>query len=261
MLRYLFGTAILLLAFGATISYGAQGFEYAPDANTLALWHMNEGEGDKVIEESPKHYETIIDGVANWGEEGWKKGGDPGKSFVFDGNTVINAGNKKELIMPDAITIEAWLYPKDLGGWKLICSNWAVSPGSFHLACDNGVPKLHITTDKGSADADSPKPLKVEQWYHIAGSYDSKSGDINIYIDGVKVATKNLGGKFIDNPYDVIIGGKHGKFYPWNGMMDEVRISNKERAVEELSPNLTKPFSIYSPGSLITFWGTIKNNE
>jgi biopolymer transport protein ExbB len=258
LLRTAILSILLFLCFGVPLAFSAQGFEYSLDADTLALWHMNEGEGDKVIDESAKHYKSKIDGVASWGDEGWKKEGKPGKSFIFDGTTVINLGNVKELITPDAITIEAWVYPKNLGGWKLICANWSGAPGSYHLACDNSVPKLHVTTDKGSANADSPKPLQVEKWYHIAGSYDSKNGDINLYIDGDKVATKNLGGKMIDNPFDVVIGGKHEKFYPWNGMMDEVRISKIARDPKDMSPNLSGPQAVNPSESLTTTWGKIK---
>ena len=124
MLRYLSAVAILHLAFGAALSYGAQGFEYAPDNHTLALWHMNEGSGDIIGDASPNGFDGLVEGTANWGEEEWKKGGDTGKSFDFVGVTVINVGPEDKLITPDAITVEAWVYPRDLGGWKLICCHW-----------------------------------------------------------------------------------------------------------------------------------------
>jgi hypothetical protein len=249
----------VLMSISQMISYAAGGFEYIPDNHTLALWHMNEGSGDKIADESPNSFEGVVEGNHDWGEEEWKKGGNAGSSFVFDGTTFINIGNVKELITPNAITVEAWVYPEDLNGWKLICCNWSGPPGAFHLACDNATPKFHINTTNGGANASASQQLQTSQWYHIAGTYDSGSGEIQIFIDGEVAGTANHGGNLADNDYDVIIGAKHAGDFPWNGMMDEVRISDIVRESDELSANLTKPMPVNALCTLTTTWGVIKD--
>jgi len=258
MLRVIFICMAFLLVLAALKCWAGQGFEYVPDAHTLALYHLNEGKGDKVIDASPNKFDGKVEGKAEWNGEEWKKKGSPGHSFVFDGNTVINLGNVKELIKLDAITVEAWVFPEDLNGWRLICCNWAGPPGAYHLACQNGMPRFHVHTDKGTADASGGK-LEIGKWYHIAGSYDSRSGEIKLYIDGKLAASGKLGGKLADNDYDIVIGSKHTREFKWVGRIDEVRISDVAREPEELSPNLTKPPSPVSLlENLFTLWGLVK---
>jgi len=122
------------------------------------------------------------------------------------------------------------------------------------------MPRFHVHTDKGTADASGGK-LELKKWYHIAGTYDSKTGEIKLYIDGKLAVTKKLGGKLADNAYDVIIGSKHTRQFKWVGRIDEVRISDIAREPEELSPNLTKPpsSSVSPVGNLAAIWGEIKS--
>lgn len=114
----------------------------------------------------------------------------------------------KELIPKDAITVEAWVYPEDLGGWRLICCNWAGPPGAYHLACLDGMPRFHINTDKGGADASIGK-VELNKWQHIAGTYNSSTGEVKLFLDGQEIAKQKHSGKLADNDYDIIVGSKH----------------------------------------------------
>jgi hypothetical protein len=259
MPKYLSVIVALVSVFAATLSYAAGGFEYAPDADTLALWHMNEG-GDKIVDASPNGFDGVVEGKADWGEEEWKKGGDPGRSFVFNGTTVINVGVEEKLIIPDAITVEAWVYPQDLSGWKLICCHWGGAVvGSWHLGVESGIAKFHISTENGVAFAGTQQ-LSLQEWQHVAGTYDSKT--IRLYIDGQEVALTNHGGEFApgDPNHDVVIGSKASREFQWNGLMDEVRISSVARDPAELSPNLEGPQAVgVNVRTLPALWAKIKS--
>ena len=261
MLRVL-STTILVLTFAATLSYAAGGFEYAPDAHTLALWHMNEGDGDSVIDASPNGFDGVVEGSPGWDEEGWKKGGDPGSSFAFDGTTVINVGPQEALIVPEEITVEAWVYPEDLGGWKLICCHWGGAVvGSWHLGVEAGIAKFHISTG-GGVGFTGIQQLNLQEWQHVAGTYDSNS--IRLYINGEEIAETGHAGEFVpgDPNHDVIIGSKASREFHWNGLMDEVRISSVAREAAELSPNLTAPQSVeFGVQALPTLWGRLKGRH
>ena len=70
-----------------------------------------------------------VEGKVDWDpNQEWNKADKSGKSFRFDGNTVITLGKAKELIPENAVTIEAWVYPEDLNSWRLICTNWDGPP-------------------------------------------------------------------------------------------------------------------------------------
>lgn len=250
---------LLMTALFAAISYAAQGYEYLPDAQTIALWHMNEGTGDELKDESPNNFAGLVEGNPEWDEEGWKLDETPGSSFAFDGSALVNIGPQEKLIFPPAITIEAWVYPVDLSGWKLICCHWgAAVVGSWHMGVENGIAKLHINTDAGTAFAGTEQ-LALEEWQHVAGTYDGSK--IKIYINGEETASTNHGGDFEpgDPEHDVTIGSKASRQFQWNGLMDEVRISSIARAPEELSPNLTEPQAVkYNSSNLPILWGKVK---
>ena len=265
MMKSSFAITIVMFALVSSLCYGSQGFEYVVDNHTLALWHMNEGNGDKIADASRNKFDGKVEGNVRWGKEGWKQGGAAGHSFVFDGSTRINLGHVKELIMPksNSITVEAWVNPQDLSQkWHVIYSNWSGPSAAYHFACRFKVPHFFLKTDKGMAEVTGGGRLKLGTWYHMAGTYDSKTGDVKLYVDGKLVAKKaGHGGKITDNNlrFDVVIGSKDNFSLSWKGTIDEVRISDIARTPIELSPNLGAPGKSVSPlGSLCLTWGAIK---
>ena len=235
--------------------FGASGFGYLPDQNTLGLWHFNE---TKVKDVSGNNVEAKIEGDAAWDQnQEWNKADKSGKSFHFDGNTVISLGKAKVLIPDVAITVEAWVYPEDLNGWRLICTNWDGLPGAYHLGVSNGMPKFHINTANGGAAAEPVESLELKRWQHIAGTYDSKA--VKLYLNGEEVASNNHGGKLQGSDYEVIIGSKNTRDFKWIGLLDEVRISDIARDADELSPNLEKPQAVeFTELTLPLLWGSLK---
>jgi len=256
-LRTIIFSILIFLCFGVPLAFSAEGFEYIPDANTLALWHFNEGSGDKLMDSSSNKFDGTVEGKSDWGDEDWNKAGVKGKAFRFDGNTDINVGKINELKTPDAITVEAWVYPEDLSGWKLICCNWGGAVvGAYHLGVENAVPRFHITNDAGATIDASGGKLEINKWFHVAGTYDKKA--VKIYIDGKLIAEKNADGGLKKNDMDVVIGSKDSREYKWKGRIDEVRISKIARDPKDMSPNLSGPQAVNPFESLATTWGKIK---
>ena len=247
--------SIVLVIVGTFVCYSDGGYEYIPDENTLGLWHFNDG---KVTDESNNGVKADIEGKGAWdNNQDWNKENVAGKSFKFDGNTVISLGKADELIPDIAITVEAWVYPEDLTGWRLICANWDGPPGAFHLGVSNGGTKFHINTSKGTSSAEAGGVLELEKWQHIAGTFDSKT--IKLYIDGKEAASTNHSGKLQKGDYDVVIGSKNTRQFKWMGLIDEVRISDIARDPDILSPNLTGPQSVeFTNSTLPVVWGRLK---
>lgn len=251
-----FSFIFLTLVF-VPLLYAAEGFEYAPDPHTLLLWHFNKE--DKIVDESGVAGEPEIEGKLSWeNNEDWNKG-NGGKSVHFDGDSCLVFEETAPLLPEDAITLEAWIYPEDTAGWRLIIANWDGAPGAYHLAVQDGQPRFHVNTENGTADA-SGGQVELETWQHICGTYDSEEGEIKLFKDGQEIASQKHGGKmFVDNGFAVTIGTKNTRDFKFVGLMDEVRISDIVRKPENLSPNLGSPQAVTPlEKNLAIMWGQLK---
>ncbi len=227
-----------------TIAPSRTGSDYQPDAWTLGLWHFD---GENIADSSTNAVQGVIEGNAQWStNQDWHEDAKPGHAFSFDGDTLITLGHADVLIPTDAVTVEAWVYPQDLSGWRLIGTNWDSPPGAYHLGVRGGFPQFEINTDQeGITFVLAEVQLELEQWSHLAGTYDSNLNLVKLYVNGVEVASMEHSGKLADNDFEVVIGSKNNRAFKWNGLIDEVRISSIARQPEELSPNLAIPTMTY----------------
>ena len=256
------GVIVCLLA-TAGVALAATGYRYCPDADTLALWHLDEGKGE-VVDESDNAVEGLIEGVGAWdSNEDWDAGASGGKAFSFDGGTLIAVPSDVAVVQPDIITVEAWVYPVDLGSWKLICTHWGGAiVGSYHLGVETGIPKFHINTGAGTFFAPALDQLELDVWTHVAGTYDGS--DVRIYINGEEAGSAGADGDLESGSpdHDVCIGGKASREFQWNGLLDEVRISGIARGADELSPNLSGPQAVEpSADTLSTLWAALRSGD
>ncbi|MDE0684486.1 MAG: hypothetical protein OXI63_16330, partial [Candidatus Poribacteria bacterium] len=85
-----------LIFLPTSVCFAADGFEYLPDESTLGLWHFD---GDDIVDISDNKVKGEVEGKAAWNaNQDWNKEKKAGKSFGFDGNTVISLGEADVLI-------------------------------------------------------------------------------------------------------------------------------------------------------------------
>jgi len=264
----------IFMLFIAVQAQAAQGFPYVPDEHTILLLHLDEGSGEEIIDSSKNSFNGVVEGNAKWDGEEWKKEGPSfGESFVFDGQTCVSFEKPSEILSPDcedAMTVEVWVYPEQLSGWNLILTCWGSSRdgGPLHLASDAGRPDIIIDTGtdgamdpQGWMKITSPKPFELNEWQHVAATYDSEEGG-KLYVNGELVGEQKHEGEIWvsgGEERDLVLGARHERSLKWIGQLDEVRISSVAREPEELSPNLKGPEAVSPIGNLVITWGRIKS--
>lgn len=90
--------------------------------------------------------------------------------------------------------MEAWVSLANLSKKRhVIVSNWGGPSAAYHFSCKFGAPHFFIKTDKGMAEVmeKGGAKLKLGEWY-MAGTYDYKTGDVKLYVDGKLVARKRI---------------------------------------------------------------------
>ena len=157
--------------------------EYSVDNNTVALWHFSEGIGNSTKDETGRFNGTIRG--ANWTSTG-----NYGNALYFDGidDSVTIYSNASEGLT-NKITLEAWIYPTKYGR---IVGRYESGSLSYLLTVNNQVG-LYINSQSHSNSAWSNSIIPLNNWTHVAATYDGSV--IKIYINGSLDSTtnKNLG--------------------------------------------------------------------
>lgn len=155
---------------------------------------------------------------------------------------------------PNALTLDAWIYPKGLPGYVYsFFAKWdsvdGVNRRSYSLNMNaDGTISLHLNAD-GSHDnfqtVTSSNSVPLNSWSHIAGVYDGST--MRIYINGELRGQKEYsGGIFVANS-DVSIGaiatgGPQGQSLSnFFGMIDEPAIYGRALSASEIQ-------SLYNAG-------------
>ena len=199
----------------------------------VAWWKFDEAIGD-LATESVSGAKSEIYGHKSL----WKKGVS-GTALQFDGyNTYLSLPQDKAPSIKDGLTLEAWVA---IGAYPW---NWnpLIQQGDdegFFLGLDgHGHPGLKILVGDVWEELTSEAFLERNIWYHLAGTYDMKTGKMNIYVDGKSAGTRLVGRAYVGQVEEPIKIGK-GKnrrptdpvrketfvdSYSFDGLIDEVRI-------------------------------------
>ena len=160
--------------------------EYQPDANTMALYHFNEGG-------------TLVDSSGNGNDI--KVGnhirivpGLYGNAAQFRGLPVLIRCSNSLNNFTDKITLEASLYLEGKGPRGI---NGAIISrlGSYRLQIEGRQHRLQFTlwTKRRPITIRSDTGLPLKQWVHVAAVYNGN--EVAIYINGVKQSqTRTISG-------------------------------------------------------------------
>ncbi len=130
------------------------------------------------------------------------------------------------------LTLEAWVYYTGDGS----------APFETILEFFNDSPWLGIQNGKLTAYLAGGDAINFPQttWKHVALTYNATAQTINLYIDGIAVAT-NLDATSLGLPFSgtnlLIGGGGSGSTEVFTGIIDEVRIWGVERSQAEIDDN------------------------
>lgn len=206
-------------------------------------WWRGEGNAD-----------DFIGGNSGYFENGTTfKRGKVGEAFYFDGvDDRLRIPDAENLMITGSLTIESWIliesYPYG-AGQILFRGDERTGLDPYSLTILNDRLELHI----GSSDTYISifAPVSLGRFIHVAGTLDSTTGVMKLYVDGVvKAETTTTLRPFRDLDPSYLpglgIGNTQGTGslynHPFHGIIDEVTIYNRALSKEEI-------ISIYKAGS------------
>ena len=224
------------------------------DANTIGLYHFQDGSGSTVADTSGRGHHGTFQSAA-WAD-GWL-----GWAGSFNGSSAyVDAGNSSDFNLGSGpMTIEAWIYlTQSTGSYPHVVSKWGPGDGSYYFRINNQ-RQLHwlLRADGGNQEVVTwgYDPLELNTWYHVAVTYDG-SNTMRTFINGDQKQTKDDAGDAFNTTRRLFIGwaeqGADGGHFP--GYIQHVRISNVERtsfpyAHVTNAPSVAAGNAILPPGS------------
>ncbi|RLG14188.1 hypothetical protein DRN69_04485 [Candidatus Pacearchaeota archaeon] len=170
---------------------------------------------------------TKVEDISQYHNHGTIYGAVPDEiGFDFDGtDDYIDCGDDGSLDITDAITIEAWVKPESLQtNWDYITGwrwDYILSIGvESGNACKLRWYAADLTPQVVSSDN---YVVTFDEFQHVAVTYDSSTGKVTLYRNGIKVGEDTVSGTITNFPG---IGVRMGKYddYPFNGTIALDRI-------------------------------------
>jgi len=261
------GLATTLVALAPLVSHGQiVTNEAPPDANTVILWHLNEGSGTTAADAA-----TALDGANNGtitANTTWTTGRfGSGLNGVAGDSGYVSATLGSDVFTNQQFTVGAWVRPTaiDAGGSYIMTMD---DGGGFdpyvyvRLTGSGGTGGFGVRVNSGGIRwAELPVDFGtniLNEWHHIAVAF--KKGVLVMYLDGVALSTNST---YLGMP----LGGTLGRFAaagdaPWNpggtggnfiGDIDEIRVSNFAPTIPDVV--FSGPTNEYTPdANTVILW-------
>ena len=167
-----------------------------------------------------------------------------GTALYFDGINGYVDIPAIDISSGNQLTLEAWVKPEDITTntyYEIIRQQGGGSPDWLLSFQDNGtILSFGLNTTAVYQELDVtiiPSNYTNGNWHHIAAVYDGVKQ--YLYVDGVQIGSKaKTGNVQFSLGSTCNIGAYNGGAEPFKGMIDEVRIWNTARTVNEIVDNM-----------------------
>jgi hypothetical protein len=202
----------------------------------VAAYGFNEGSGTTTADASGNANTATIAGAA------WNVSGRFGRALSFDGvSDLVTIPDASSLDLTTGMTLEAWLNPSALSGWRSALLKEASGGLSYSLYAHDDAPRPAATVNTGGIDQSTAGTvaLALNTWTHLAATYDGAT--LRLFVNGVQVSSRAVTGSLITSTGAVRIGGNTiwGEYF--SGLIDEVRIYNRALTATEIQSDMNAP--------------------
>lgn len=190
-----------------------------------------------------------------------KWGNNAGKAVYFDGGSnYINITASTTLnAISDALTIEAWVKPKNQYYNTVIAkgiSNFFIElvtmrPGFIF----SGLTVDYSDVENYNSRIVSYVGIPEDKWTHIACTYSNNNQLIAIYVNGEIINQCTASGSINSSVMDLRISARVSDVYSeyFKGSIDEIRFWNVVRTQSQIRDNMAKE-SVGNETGLIGYW-------
>lgn len=166
-----------------------------------------------------------------------------GRALRFDGVSGAATTTKIGVTLRDSFTVSAWAKPTANQRVATVLGQDGSRMSGFTLQYRPESNRwsfgARIADSDGSARvaAEADRPVRLSEWVHLAGVYDSAGRQLRLYVDGQLAGTKDVGALW-QATGGMTIGrgkadGQPAEFF--TGLIDEVRVDQGAVAADEIA--------------------------
>ena len=202
----------------------------------VAAWAFDEGAGTSTADATGGgHTGTLSNAV-------WSASGKFGSAISFNGtSSLVRVADAPALDFTTGMTIEAWVLPSVLSGWRTVLLKERGNDLTYGLyAWDNAPrPASYVSTGGIGLEATGTAGIPLNTWTHLAATYDGAT--LRLFVNGTQAGTRALAGAIAVTNGELTIGGNDpwGEFFA--GSIDEVRLYNRPLTAAEIQSDMAVP--------------------
>lgn len=167
----------------------------------------------------------------------------------WGGSSLLFPGGADYLTSPDSpdwslgagdFTIECQVYFNALIGLETLLAQWSTTPGfsGWVWRFDNAVPRLSFYSSPDGVSTSSSAQVNwapaTGQWYHLAAV--RSGGNMTMFVNGIQTGISQPLAATFDPATPLTVGAHSTGGWPFNGHLDEVRISKTARYTANFTP-------------------------
>jgi hypothetical protein len=173
-----------------------------------------------------------------------------GNALSFDGvNDMVTVQGDQALALASAMTLEAWVRPTDVTGWRTVMLMENAPTASYYLYANDpnlNRPAAYYESGANVRLINGTTTLPANAWTHLAVTYDG--ANMRLYVNGELVRTVARAGAINSGIGPLRIGGNTvwpNEFF--RGLIDEVRIYNRALSADEVVGDMARPVTSPTP--------------
>jgi hypothetical protein len=211
----------------------------AEAANGLvAAYSFGEGSGNTTADSSGTGNSGFFVGPV------WTAAGKYGSALNFDGiNDLVTVNDSPTLDLTSGMTLEAWVRPTAISGWRSIILKERVNNLSYALYGNNNLnrPDGEISINNTSKITNGSAQLPLNTWTHVAVTYNGSS--LILFVNGTQVSSKVTTGSIQTSTNQLTIGGNTvwGEYF--KGVLDEIRLYNTALTQNQIQTDMNTPIA------------------
>ena len=204
-------------------------------AGLVAAYSFNAGSGSSVADSSGRGNAGVVSGAA------WSGVGRFGSALSFDGvNDWVTVADAGSLDLTSRMTLEAWVRPAALGGWRTVVFKERAGGVVYGLYGDQaGGRPLGQVFIGGERNAVGSSLLPLNVWSHLATTFDGSV--VRLYVNGTLVGSSAVSGSMAASTGSLRIGGNSVWSEWFAGLIDEVRLYNRALSAGEIQQDMQTP--------------------